>query len=308
MDAALILAATLFAAAPQPRWGHAMTFDAERGVVLLHGGTAEGRVFQGDLWSFDGKAWTPLEPAGSERPPACDAHVLVHDARRKKTVLLGGRTPDRMLADTWEWDGERWERLAVPAPNPPRIHAVGADDPERGRVLVHGGVTNGNSFCRDTWSFDGKTWTREDDTGPEKAAPNGMAFDRGTRSLVLLVSLLGEPGRRALLGRSSNAWTPIGDAAPPEFEPIQPIVPMPGSKTGGLLLFDGGSGASHRFDRASGWTRLDAAGPPPRSGHAMAYDAKRDRAVLFGGGNSDRPSRMGDTWEFDGTRWRRWTP
>ena len=35
----------------------------------------------------------------------------------------------------------------------------------------------------------------------------------------------------------------------------------------------------------SGWVRLSPPGatPPPRSGHAMAYDSLRHRLVLFGG-------------------------
>ncbi len=33
----------------------------------------------------------------------------------------------------------------------------------------------------------------------------------------------------------------------------------------------------------------------------MAYDAKRGRAILFGGGGKD--GSLGDTWSFDGARW-----
>jgi hypothetical protein len=33
----------------------------------------------------------------------------------------------------------------------------------------------------------------------------------------------------------------------------------------------------------------------------MAYDAKRGRTVLFGGGS--KGGALGDTWTFDGTRW-----
>ncbi len=41
--------------------------------------------------------------------------------------------------------------------------------------------------------------------------------------------------------------------------------------------------------------------PPGRNHPAAAYDAGRGRAVLFGGVGA---SRFGDTWEWDGARWR----
>lgn len=42
--------------------------------------------------------------------------------------------------------------------------------------------------------------------------------------------------------------------------------------------------------------------PSARVGHAMAYDAARQRVVLFGGLTAG-DSVLGDTWEWDGTRW-----
>src|SRR5262245_21062455 len=44
-----------------------------------------------------------------------------------------------------------------------------------------------------------------------------------------------------------------------------------------------------------------AASPPPREGHAMTYDAVRQRVVLFGGRTQASP--LGDTWEWDGSSW-----
>lgn len=42
--------------------------------------------------------------------------------------------------------------------------------------------------------------------------------------------------------------------------------------------------------------------PSPRYGHAMAFDPKRGRTVLFGGVGNGSPY-YGDTWEFDGVKW-----
>ncbi|MBK8975934.1 MAG: hypothetical protein IPM29_08400 [Planctomycetes bacterium] len=46
------------------------------------------------------------------------------------------------------------------------------------------------------------------------------------------------------------------------------------------------------------WTQVSSSGPSPRAGHAMVYDAARQRVLLFGGGQS-----LGDTWQWDGSSW-----
>lgn len=51
--------------------------------------------------------------------------------------------------------------------------------------------------------------------------------------------------------------------------------------------------------------------PPARRGHAMVFDALRDRVVLFGGNGQSgswSPQPVADTWEWDGAGWRRQWP
>jgi hypothetical protein len=57
----------------------------------------------------------------------------------------------------------------------------------------------------------------------------------------------------------------------------------------------------------SAWTLFDTSGPPPRTLSAVAYDRRRKQLVLQGGlGAGDAPeSRCGDTWTFDGKKWKR---
>lgn len=58
------------------------------------------------------------------------------------------------------------------------------------------------------------------------------------------------------------------------------------------------------------WVAVSPAGSPPaRFGHAMAYDASRQRVVLFGGAvHSGTTTFLADTWEYDGTTWVETTP
>lgn len=52
-----------------------------------------------------------------------------------------------------------------------------------------------------------------------------------------------------------------------------------------------------------GWSKLSLTGPDPREGAAMAYDASRNRVILFGGDSVLGP--MSDTWEYTpGTGWQ----
>jgi len=47
--------------------------------------------------------------------------------------------------------------------------------------------------------------------------------------------------------------------------------------------------------------------PPKRHRHALAYDAHRQRTVLFGG-DAFPTGSLGDTWEWDGTNWTQLKP
>jgi hypothetical protein len=81
-----------------------------------------------------------------------------------------------------------------------------------------------------------------------------------------------------------------------------------------LLLFGGvgTEGTSASGDRSSTWrydgttwTRVATSGPTPRYHAELAYDAARQRVVLFGGESGVFPniSLLADTWEWDGSAW-----
>jgi hypothetical protein len=83
-----------------------------------------------------------------------------------------------------------------------------------------------------------------------------------------------------------------------------------------LLLF-GGTGAEEtslvgdlsstwRWDGTQ-WIRLATSGPSGRYSASVAYDANRQRVVLFGGqaGTFPNIAVLTDTWEWDGTSWTR---
>lgn len=79
---------------------------------------------------------------------------------------------------------------------------------------------------------------------------------------------------------------------------------------GQVVLFGGASKNSvAQFDDTwtydgHGWRELAPSfSPPGRNGHALAYDAKRARVVLFGGRANSLSTGFDDTWLWDGTTW-----
>jgi len=69
------------------------------------------------------------------------------------------------------------------------------------------------------------------------------------------------------------------------------------------------SGELWELDAQSAWQRRtpDGPGPGPRHHHAMAFDSRRGRLVVYGGIDGDERWPQ-DVWEWDRTRWHRLQP
>jgi hypothetical protein len=241
-------------------------------------------------------------------PAARSGHAMVYDDARHVVLMFGGNGT-ATLGDLWSWDGVRWTRLATSGP-PPRDDAVLVYDATRQRTVLFGG-RSGQTLLNDTWEWDGTSWTRASIIGPADRGSNQMAYDRGRqRTMALLFHRLEPNADRTyasdLWEWTGTAWSALAGAGP-TFSPVQPMVGLGAS--GGLLLFDGGvlqGTASTWVWQNAQWSRVATAGPSLRNGHALAYDATRNRVVLFGG---FRPGQdFSDTWEWSGTSWTQITP
>lgn len=160
-------------AAPTPRWGHAMSFDAVRRRVVLFGGTTRTLTGNGttgttlqDLWEYDGTIW--VERTTLVAPTARHGHGMATDPARGITYVYGGLDDRGMpLADLWAWDGTRWRELFTPQMPGRRWDFALAFDALRGRLVLHGGTgvtreffvqsfSNGGVLAlyqRDTWEY-----------------------------------------------------------------------------------------------------------------------------------------------------------
>ena len=223
--------------------------------------------------------------------------AFAYDPKRDRLVLFG----DASGAQTWEWDGARWQ-MRLPRLSPvPRINHAMAYDPVNEVVVMFGG-----RGANDTWQWDGTTWTlRSPATSPPGRSQHVMVTDMRRKRIVMFGGL--SPGF-TLLGDTwtwdGNEWTQLqsADAPTPRRAPAMAYEPVRD-----VIVLHGGAIASTVNDdqtwelAGSTWTRrLPATPPPPRVGAGMAWDPRAKRIVLHGGSGGGVRT---DTWLWDGTDW-----
>lgn len=162
-------------------------------------------------------------------------------------------------------------------------------------------------------------WTQKKDIGPGTRLSFDMVFD-ASRGVTLCFggqsgTNIGQPGTN-ILGDTwawdGNDWTQLADFGPP-VRRGHALAYDANRKC--VVLFGGISGPDSQGDMhylndtwewdGKTWTQMAATGPSARAFTAMAYDAKRQRTVLFGGNITDSTqfTNFGDTWSWDGNEW-----
>lgn len=282
------------AGSPSARFGAGMTYDLERGRIVLVGGSE-----MTDTWTWDGTSWTQLVTSG--RLPLASFVGLAYDARRRQVVwsadqetfVLEGSTwrdvttslsptPSfrtgtlhltyderraRLVAfglsvlygwtETWEWDGHEWAEVGDFLGSPPaRRDGAMAYDPSRREVVLFGGLDGAGRPLNDTWVFDGLFWSPRSSSGSPRARSHSrMVFDTARDALVLYGGL--------------GATSPLAD--------------------------------TWTWDGAAWTTPALPASPPPMWDLGLAYDERRREVLLFG---QESSTSSASTWVLDGTGWR----
>lgn len=290
-------------ASPSLRISHAMAYDAQRGKVVMFGGTNFSGQF-GDTWEWDGLSWTLVASNG---PSGRYGHAMVYDSARGKIVLFGGYGNSVISNETWEWDGLSWTLVSTTGPSALYRHAM-AYDSARGKVVLFGGDRNGVN-SNETWEWDGLSWTLVSTSGPSARYGHAMVYDSVASKVVLF------GGNTSGGGESGETWTwngtswilhPASGPSPRRFHAM-----VYDSIRGKVVLFGGYRSSSNvRFDdtwewNGSSWNQVSTSGPPARAEHVMAYDSARGKAVLFGGSLTNRI--VSETWEWDGSNWTQHT-
>ncbi len=293
--------------APSPRTFSQMDYDSIRAVSVLFGGSSNaGPGNLADTWTWNGSGWNRMAPTTS--PPALAAGMMAYDSARGVSVLFGGSSNAGASSATWEWDGTNWT-LKTPATSPPPlVWGAMTYDSARGQVLLFGGDANGGVLLNQTWVYDGTTWTQlHPANSPTPRDGSALAFDPAHGRALLF-------GGHDANGRLADTWEWDGTnwtQIPTSYAPSPRLWESMAfdSHTGRIVLFGGDhflpfdlgeSNDTWEWDGTQWTLDAPAAAPAVRSGQVMAYDANRDRVVVFGGWNAaTSPATIyGDTWEL----------
>ncbi len=131
---------------PPARAGHSMTYDDERGKLILFGGTGDYRHREhfDDTWSLSQSGWELIDESG---PGERSGHSMAYDSARRSIVLFGGFMGESGFApDTWEFQtpGIHLDAFtSCPQKGPARIQWSGATPDGKVAIL----------YALDTGSF-----------------------------------------------------------------------------------------------------------------------------------------------------------
>ena len=178
-------------AGPIGRLGCAVAFDPAERRLLLYGGWGQYSN-DDDLWSLSvagTPTWSHIPTTGQALPPRTDAFMFVDEAARQ-IVLFGGSTSATDPTGELIYPRNAWTLpldssptwALVPVSNSPpsiRNYAQCAWDPQRRRLLVHGGMTLAHDPLGDTWALtlgNPGRWDPIATAGPQVARGYGGAL------------------------------------------------------------------------------------------------------------------------------------
>ncbi len=302
---------------------HTATYDARRGAVIVFGGAGDltGDRYFRDTWEWNGTAWAVVPIGDAPTPVHRGRHGAAYDARRGRVVMFGGAAHEDdepqfrdKFDDMWLWEEGQWYETGI-AP-PAREYHAAAYDGARGTVVAFGGLDAMGLSLADTWVARRTGWIAvAPGTSPPERHGHAMAFDAARQQVVAF----GGFTNPFEAGVYPDTWLWNGD----DWREASPVTsPRPRGYTAmaydrareRIVLFGGWPPNGPPFADTWEWdgdTWTDvtpgAGGPSARFRHAMTYDARRRRVVLYGGEDATGKA-LGDTWEWDGVAWTNATP
>jgi cysteine-rich repeat protein len=302
-DGATWMQRTTTGTPPTSRYAMAIAYDDSRDRLVMFSGSRLDK----ETWELapDG-SWSLV--SNGTGPKERFAAAMTYDPIGQRVLLFGGDDIGGALNDFWAWNGTTWTMLSSPrTPAPRRFHTLTSVDTSA--VLVAGTANNADEPLDDVWTYnDASSWRLENlelTPAPRSSAP--FAYDAVRDELVLYGGFLlyndtwtfdgarwhvkTTPQTAGLRNNHSTAW----DAA-------RARVVIYGGLAGGTIA---------PYDDAwawdgTRWTRIQTvARPPGRAAAAMAGNAA-GVIVMFGGGTAiDGSAALLDTWELEGSLWRK---
>ncbi len=233
---------------PAPRAGAGMLYDAAHASVLLYGGIGgtdpTHPVQLGDLWQWDGSAWTSLTPSGAI-PPARDGAAFVYEASIAASVLIGGNVVGQgPSSDVWIWDGSAWRNVAPTTAAPPgRSYFATVYDAAVLGLYVFGGCSTAGCGAplADTWLWDNGAWSPRavGGAGPGASAPGSGAMTFA--SSLSAAYMFGAAPAQSTWGWDGFTWT---NRTPTVSPPARSRATMVFDASHAVNVMFGGAGAT----------------------------------------------------------------
>jgi hypothetical protein len=302
---------------PIGRTGAGLAYDPTAKSVLLFGGQDAPHHVLDDTWTWNGVSgvWSQRRPAA--RPSARCCFGMAYDQQRANMVLFGGSDgADHSFQDTWLWDGSGWAPVVAPGGPSARSGAVMAYDEARHETVLFGGIDQNGNLLNDTWLWDGVNWTQaQPATSPPGRTGGAFAYNPLGKTAVLFGGCCATGVDVRVGPFLGDTWTWDGSG----WTQQQPAS-SPSARIGGALAYDpilasmllfGGCSAQTSCRLGDGWLwdgsnwtlQQAPAGPPGRTGAAMATDGASNTIVLLGGlesGQTGNDTYGADTWSWIG--------
>ena len=173
-------------------------------------------------------------------------------------------------------------------------------------LLLDGYQIHLDSTRADTWAWNGTDWKQSVQYGPGSRSLTACALNTSSGK----IHCFGGIGNRGYESKRGDVWIFDGEnwnTVSTNDVGTRDHHEMVYADHLGAFVVYGGLPDTRVYDtttwilKENGFTRLDIPGPGIRYHFSMAYDPERNKVVLYGGGPE---SRQGETWEYDGEKWK----
>ncbi|MHB0969472.1 MAG: Kelch repeat-containing protein [Thermoanaerobaculia bacterium] len=286
---------------PSARFGHNMVYDIANHRAFMFGGASREDLFN-DTWAFADGEWTKIETANA--PSIRRYHAMAYDVARNRIVLYGGTDildASVWLADTWEFDGTNWLRVAQngPALGNPMLEF----DRKKGEMILVGQDEAKNGVM---YRWTGSAWEKISPTNMPKCVGQGaLVYMRHTNSVFLVggVCANGSPSDDTYEWNGTD-WRELG-ANPTQgfvtafaltYDPIRMEMVLYGGDEFGAR------NDTYRF-RDNAWKKVITGllHPGPRSLYLFEQNPADGTGWLFGGFNDNVV--YSDLWKYANGTW-----
>ncbi|MGE3352250.1 MAG: kelch repeat-containing protein [Planctomycetota bacterium] len=301
---------------PSARVDCMMSYDPGRGMLLMCGGRIIGGSTEwNDTWEWDGANWTLVSNVALARTGS----AVAFNSMLGEIQVVAGNRLGIARTDVWGWSGAAWNLRSSVGPNAGYLPSMAYRPISSALVLFGGSVSS--TLHNQMWRYQGGNWSSLSPSNrPSASYASGMAYHAASGDLVLFGGALAPGGPE-----SNQTWTWDGANWTQESPSHVPAARCCHGmfSTGSRTMLWGGYSPSTgtTFNDMWEWDGQDwnlvdpgwsaSSKPSIRTNYGAAYDARRDRVVVFGGMSDCNPgvaTFYDDTWEWDGDSWLQRSP